>query len=159
MASSGSGLEVFIRISSRCWSSPRLHFWSCTFPTSMTFLITSVILMWKWMGLFLRKINFLRCLGWIFFLNCIGDLTSSLLLELLPSKLEPWFVLWSFFLLRLLCIFLKLPYAHVYNLVAMSGLVPLFATWNCWTRYKIRYTGLSVLHLLPLLNSWFIIKM
>ena len=109
--------------------------------------------------LFLRKNNFLRCLGWIFFLNCIGDLTSSLLLELLPSKLEPWFVLWSFFLLRLLCIFLKLPYAHVYNLVAMSGLVPLFATWNCWTRYKIRYTGLSVLHLLPLLNSWFIIKM
>ena len=75
-----------------------------------------------------------------------------------PRKLEPWFVLWSFFLLRLLCISINLPYAHVWNTVVMSGLVLLVATWNCWISYKNRYTGLLVLHLLPFLNHWFIFK-
>ena len=36
----------------------------------------------------------------------------------------------SFFLLRLLCISINLPYTHVWNTVVMSGLVPLVATWN-----------------------------
>ena len=36
--------------------------------------------------------------------NSTGALTLSLLLKRSPRKLEPWFVLWSFFLLRLLCI-------------------------------------------------------
>ena len=36
-------------------------------------------------------------------------LTLSLLLKLPPRKLEPWFVLWSFFLLKLLCISMSLP--------------------------------------------------
>ena len=39
-------------------------------------------------------------------LNLIGAVTSSPLLKLAPRELEPWFVLWSFFLLRLLCIYL-----------------------------------------------------
>ena len=47
-------------------------------------------------------------------LNWIGALTS-LLLKLPPRKLEPWFVLWSFFLLRLLCISTNLPYSHAWN--------------------------------------------
>ena len=75
-------------------------------------LITMVLLMWKWMGLFLRKNNLLRCWGWPSLLNWIGVLTLSLLLKLPPRKLEPWFVLWSFFLLRLPCISINLPYAH-----------------------------------------------
>ena len=37
----------------------------------------------------------------------------------------------SFFLLRLLCTSINLPYAHVWNNVVTSGLVPLVATWNC----------------------------
>ena len=30
---------------------------------------------------------------------------------------------------------------------------------NCWLSYKNRYAGLLVLHLLPLLNPWFIVEM
>ena len=37
----------------------------------------------------------------------------------------------SFFLLRLLCISINLPYAHVWNTVVTSGLVPQVATWIC----------------------------
>ena len=50
------------------------------------------------------------------------------MLRLPPRKLEPWFVLWNFFLLRLLCISLNLPYAHAWNTVVTCGLVPLVAT-------------------------------
>ena len=97
----------------------------------LTGLITLVLLMWKWMGLFLRKNHLLRCWGWLSLLNWTGVLTLSLLLKLPLRKLEPWFVLWSFFLRRLLCISINLPYDHVWNTVVTSGLVPLVATWNC----------------------------
>ena len=83
--------------------------------------------MWKWMGLFLTKNHLLRCWGWLSILNWIGALKSSLLLKLPPRKLEPWLILWNFFLLRLLCISINLPYGHVWNTVVMSGLVLL---WN-----------------------------
>ena len=79
--------------------------------------------MWKWMGLFLTKNHLLRCWGWLSILNWIGALKSSLLLKLPPRKLEPWLILWNFFLLRLLCISINLPYGHVWNTVVMSGLV------------------------------------
>ena len=36
-----------------------------------------------------------------------------------------------FFLLRLLCISVNLPYSHVWNTVAVSGLLLLVAAWNC----------------------------
>ena len=58
----------------------------------------------------------------------------------------------SFFLLRLLCISINLPYNHAWNTVVMSGLVLLVATWICWISYKNKYAGLLVLHLQPLLN-------
>ena len=51
-------------------------------------LITVVLLMSKWMGLFLRKNHLLRCWGWPSLLNWIGALTLSLLLKLSPRKLE-----------------------------------------------------------------------
>ena len=54
----------------------------------LTSLITMVLLMWKWMGLFLRKNHLLRCWGWPSLLNWIGVLTLSLLLKLHPRKLE-----------------------------------------------------------------------
>ena len=38
-------------------------------------------------------------------------ITVSLLLKLLQRKLEIWFVLWSFFLQRLLCISINLPWS------------------------------------------------
>ena len=61
--------------------------WFC-----LTSLITLVLLMWKWMGLFSRKNNFLRCWGWLCLPNWIGALTLSLSLKLPQRKLEPWFV-------------------------------------------------------------------
>ena len=94
-------------------------------------LITMVLLISKWNGLFLRKNHFFRCGGWSSLLNWIGSLTLSLLLKLLERKLEFWFILWNSFLLRLLSISINLPYAHVWNTVARPGLVPLVATWNC----------------------------
>ena len=51
-------------------------------------LITMVLLMWKWIGLYLRKNHLLRCWGWHSFLNWIGAHTLSLLLKLPPRKLE-----------------------------------------------------------------------
>ena len=107
--------------------------------------------MWKWMGLFLRKNHLLRCWGWLSPLNWIGDLTLSLLLKLPPRKLEPWFVLWSFFLL---CISINLPYGHAWNAVVMSELVLPVSTFNCWISYKNGYAGVLVLLLLPLWNPW-----
>ena len=93
--------------------------------------ITLVLLMWKWMGLSLRKNEVLRCLGWIFLLNWIEAFTLSLLLKVPWRKLEPWFVLQSFFLPRLLCISVNLPYGHEWNTVVMPELLLLVATWNC----------------------------
>ena len=54
----------------------------------LTGLITMVLLMWKWVGLFLRKNHLLRCWGRPALLNWIGVLTLSLLLKLPPRKLE-----------------------------------------------------------------------
>ena len=78
-----------------CW----FQCWFC-----LTGLISQVLLMWKWMDLFLRKNHLLRCWGWLSLQNWIEAFTS-LFSKLPPWKLEPWFVLWSFFLLRLLCVF------------------------------------------------------
>ena len=71
----------------------------------LTGLITLVLLMWKWMDLFLGENHLLRCWVWLALLNWIGALTLSLLLKLPPRKFEHWFVLCYefFFLLRLLC--------------------------------------------------------
>ena len=80
----------------------------------LTSLITLVLLMWKWIGLFLRKNHLLKCWDWFSLLNWIGALTLSLLLKLLPRKLELWFVLWSFFFLRFLYISINLPYGHAW---------------------------------------------
>ena len=76
-------------------------------------------------------IHLLRCWGWLFLPNWTGAHTLSLLLKLPARKLEPWFVLWSLFLLRLLCISINLPSAHTWKTVATSRLVPLVASWNC----------------------------
>ena len=61
------------------------------------------------------------------------------MLKLPPRKSEPWFVLWGFFLLGLLCVSINLPYGHAWNTVAMSGLVLLITTWNCQINYNNIY--------------------
>ena len=87
-----------------------------------------VLLLWKWLGPFMRKYNFLRCWGWLSLLNWIKALTFLLLLKLHPKKLELSFFLWSFFLLRLLCISKILLYGLEWNIIVMPGLVLLAAT-------------------------------
>ena len=57
--------------------------WFC-----FTDLMTLVLLMWKWMGQFLRKNLLLRCWSWISLLNWIEAGMLSLLLKLPPKKLE-----------------------------------------------------------------------
>ena len=75
------------------------------------------------MGLFLRKNHLLRYWGWLSLLNWIGAITLFLLLKLPPRELESWFVLWSFFLLRLLRVSINLPYGYVWNTGVITGLV------------------------------------
>ena len=120
------------------WSKDTLD-WSSKLPEMLeklswfclTSLITLVLMMWKFMGLFVRKNHVLRCWGWLSLLNWIGTLKLFLLLKLPLRKLESWFVLWSFFLPRLLCIFVDLPCHLVWNTAVMSELMVLTATWNC----------------------------
>ena len=57
-----------------------------------------VLLIWKWMGLFLRKNHLWRRWGWLSLPNLILALRLSLFVKLLPRTLGPWFVLWRFFL-------------------------------------------------------------
>ena len=116
-------------------------------------------LMWKWIGLFLTRNHLLKCWSWLYLLNWIGALTLSLLLKLPSRKLEPWFVLWSFFSLGLLYISINLLYIYAWNTVVISGLVLLVVTWNCWISYKKWYAGLLVILLLPLLNPRLTVEM
>ena len=97
----------------------------------LTSLITLLLLMGKWINLFLKKNYILRCWGSVSLLNWIGALTLSLFLILSPRKLESWFVLWSFFLMRFSCISINLPYNLAWHTVFMSRLVLLAAKWNC----------------------------
>ena len=114
----------------------------------LTGLITLVLLIWKWMGE--EKPSFKK-LGLLFSTKLIGVLTLSLLLKLSPKKLEPWFVLWSFFLLKLLCISINLPYGLTWNtVVGMSILTVSFLEqldsrqWRfVWTTYPFTYFILS----------------
>ena len=64
------------------------------------------------MDLFLTKNYLLRCWGCIFLLNWIEAFTLSLLLKLPLRKMGFWFVLWSFFLLKSLCVSINL-WGHV----------------------------------------------
>ena len=50
-------------------------------------LITLVLLMWKWMGLFLKKNHLLRCWGWPSLLNWIGALTLSQLINIISISI------------------------------------------------------------------------
>ena len=84
-------------------------------------LTTLLLLMWKWMGLFLKKNHCWICWGWL--LDWGSYMISNA--KTASEKLELWFVLWSFFLLGLLCISINLPYAHVWNTVVTSGLFSL----------------------------------
>ena len=80
-------------------------------------------IMLKWLGLLFSKNHLLRSRSCRSLLNLIGALTLSQLVKLPPKKLESWFVLWSFFLQRLLCISINLSHDLAWNIFVMSGQV------------------------------------
>ena len=125
----------------------------------------------------MRKNRLLRCWHWLSLLNWIGALTLSLLLKLPPRKLEPWFVLWSFFPRRLLCISMNLqPYmeycCHLWADAPSCYLELLdeLQTWICKTsnhslaaslehfahchRYDFGRCSSELAQLVPLPYSW-----
>ena len=102
----------------QCWKKLNLF--------CLTSLITLMLLMWKCMDPFLREWvhSCFKMMEFSFSSKEIGAPTLSILLELLPlGKLKPWFALWSFFFLRLLCSSINLPHCLAWNTVVMSGLV------------------------------------
>ena len=108
-------------------------------------------------GSVLEEKSSLKMLGLTFFFKL--DWGSYVIFIGKTASKQIGSVLCSFFLLRLLCISINLPYGHVWNTVVMSGLMVLVATWNCWIGNKSGYAGLLVFHLLPLLNHWLILEM
>ena len=108
--------------------------WFCL--TGLIKLVLFLLLMWKGMGLFLRKNHILRCWGSIIFLNWIRVLILSLLRKLPPRKLEPWFVLWSLFLMRLLRFFYRYNFGRC--LPELAQLVALYYSWGRSTHYSDR---------------------
>ena len=63
-------------------------------------------------------------------LKWIGALTLSLA-KTASKKIGALICSINFFLLRLFCISINLPYGHAWNTVVMSGLALSVATWNC----------------------------
>ena len=120
-------------------------------------LITMVLLMWRWMGLFLRKNHPLRCWGWLSLLNWIGALALSLLLKLLPRKLEP--IHSMKFLSPEVALYLyksNIRPCMEYCCHIWAG-APSFYL-ELLINYKNGYAGLLVLHLHLLLNPWLIVE-
>ena len=66
-------------------------------------------------GSFLEEKSSFKMLGLTLSSKSVWDSDISLLLKPLPRKLQSWFALWSFLLLRLLCISINLPYGYVWN--------------------------------------------
>ena len=69
------------------------------------------------------RLTFSSKLDWGSYIISIAKTASKKIGALICSR--------SFFLLRLLCIPINLPYGHAWNTVVMSRLVLLVATWNC----------------------------
>ena len=69
-------------------------------------------------------LTFYSKLDWTSYIISIAKTASKKIGALIRSMKFPS-------LLRLLCISINLPYAHVWNTVVTSGLVPPVATWNC----------------------------
>ena len=90
------------------------------------------------MDLYFRKNHLLKYCYCISLLNWIGILT----VKNNPRKLEPWSVLWSMFLLRLLFVSINQPYYLAWNFV-ISRLVLLAAIW---IRYRVQINFSMLYH-------------
>ena len=75
----------------------------------------------------MKKKHLWRCWDCFSLLDWI--VAVFLLLKLPPTKLESWFVLWRFFLMRLLFVSINLPPGLAWNTVIKPGLLFPVATW------------------------------
>ena len=106
-----------------------------------TGLTTLVLPMWKWIGLLWNERHILKMLG----LSFSSKLVPSFdIVSIAATASEKTGAFW---------------YSPAWNTVVMSGMVLLATTWICQIIYGNRYLGPLILHLLPLLNPWLIIKM
>ena len=91
--------------------------------------------MWKWMGLLLGKIIFLRCWGWLKWIGTIIEIIWIIeIISIAKTTSKKIWVLMRFmkiFSLRLPFISVNLPYGHTWSTIVMFGLVLLVTTWNC----------------------------
>ena len=90
----------------------------------------------------MQKSSF-RILGLTFFSKL--DWGSYIISNAKTTSSENW-SLDSFYEVSVIALYL--PYGHAWNTIAMSGLMLLVATWNCWINYKNRHEGLAAIHLL-----------
>ena len=104
-----------------------VHFNAGKSQLCLTGLITQVLLMWKWMGLFLRKNILLRWWDCLSLLNWAGPLRLSPFLKLPPRILSLYFDLWSFFLPKLLFISINL----------LCKLYKLLSCLDCASSYQL----------------------
>ena len=119
--------------------------WFC-----LTGLITLVLLMRKWNN---GKINhFLRCWGWLSLLNWIEAFTLSAG-KSDSKKIGASIHSMKFFSSEVALYLYKSTITHEWNTVVTSELMPLVATWNCYTSYKIKYAGLLA-HRLLIVKMW-----
>ena len=107
----------------------------------------------KMAGSGLEKKSSFKMLGWIFSSKLDWGSYIISIAKSASKKIGALICSMSFFFLRLLFLSINLSYAHAWNTVVTSGLVPVVVTWNWLISYKHKYAGLSVLHFLPLL-SW-----
>ena len=105
--------------------------WRANFSAGET-QITLLPFLWKWMDLSMNKNNNLSCWGCLSPLNWIGALKLSLLLKLPAGKLQLWFVLWSYFLLRLS--FFSINLAHNVDWILLLCL-------RLYSEMLLRYNG------------------
>ena len=118
---------------------------------------TVVLLIWKWVGLSLIKNHLLRCWNSRFILNWVGVLIFSLLGRLSLRKLEPWFILWSFALLRFLIISINLSYDFAWHNVIITVLrLFSFDIWICVISITLVDVHLSWLNWFHFLFLWVI---
>ena len=82
------------------------------------------------MGLFLRKKNSFKMLGLNFSSNLDWGCYIISIAETVSENIEAFNFSVKFFLLRLLCISVNLPYGHAWNTFVLSGLVLLDTTWS-----------------------------
>ena len=146
-----------------------IGFWTCIWFTrhcrvgeEVTSLITLVLLMWKWVGLFLRKNLCLRYWDWLFLLNWIGALTLSIITFAKTASKKIGALIHSMnFLSSEVALYLHKStiwacmesYCHVW-----AGTPSYYLELFDKLQKRNSRTGWLVHHLLPLLKPWLIVE-